>query len=103
MLMTNQHLNKIAAQKTKYTNLGMLSDGHAPPRYTLCTHVPKESRPNGNNSDSKDEGTVKGHVVMGHVILAWKCSMFLCQAERALSDAKQHASIPRTSTVYHYT
>jgi len=34
MLVTNQCLDKIAAQKTKYTDLGMLLDGHTPPRYT---------------------------------------------------------------------
>ncbi len=47
-------------------------------RYTLRTYVQKESRPNGDDSDSKDEGAVEGDVVMGHVILAWKHSMFLC-------------------------
>ncbi len=103
MLVTNQRLNKISAQKTKYTDLGMLLDGHAPPRYTLHTHMQKESRPNGNDSDSEDDSTVEGNVVMGHVILAWKRGMFLCQAEHALSDAKQCVSIPGTLTVYHYT
>ncbi len=103
MLVTNQRLDKISAQKTKYTDLGMLPDGHAPPRYTLRTHVQKESRPNGDDSDSEDDGAVEGDVVMGHVILAWKRGMFLCRAEHALSDAEQRASIPGTSTVYHYT
>ena len=78
MLKINQCLDKISAQHSRYIELGMLPAGHAPPRYTSRLHVPTQSGPDGNDSDSEDEGAVEGDVVMGHVILARKRGMFHC-------------------------
>ncbi|KAI9452719.1 hypothetical protein BJY52DRAFT_1205620 [Lactarius psammicola] len=50
MLKINQCLDKISAQHSRYIELG----------------------PDGNDSNSEDEGAVKGDVVMGYVILAQK-------------------------------
>lgn len=103
MLLINQRLDKLAAMRSDFAERGMLPAGHTPPRYTSRTHMPKQSRTHGEDSDSEEEGPVDGDVVMGHVILARKCGMLCCRAERSLSDAEQRASIPGTSTVYLYT
>ena len=73
MLLTNQHLDKLAVMRSDFAEQGMLPAGHTPPRNTMHPHVSKQSRPCGNDSEGEDEGPVEGEVVMGHVVLAWTC------------------------------
>jgi hypothetical protein len=75
MLLINQCLDKLAAMHSDFAERGMLPAGHTPPRNTMLPNTPTRPRPRGDDSDGKDEGPVKGDVVMGHVVLARMCGM----------------------------
>jgi hypothetical protein len=83
MLLTNQHLDKLAAMHTDFAKCGMIPAGHTPPRNISRVQMPTEARPNNGDSDDEDEGPFEGDIVMGHVILARKCGMIHFQVDQS--------------------
>ena len=101
MLLTNQHLDKLAAMRSDFAERKMLPAGHAPSRNTSHVHtqVPNRPRPIGEESNGEDEGPVEGDIVEGHVVLAWTRGTSHGHVELLLSHSKQLASIPAILTV----
>ncbi|KAF8267076.1 hypothetical protein EI94DRAFT_1771946 [Lactarius quietus] len=91
MLLINQFLDKLTAMQADFAERGMIPAGHTPPRNFLHPCMLTEAMPNSNDSDSEDEDPLEGNIVMGHVVLAWKCA---CQYPQDIDSLSLHIDRP---------
>jgi hypothetical protein len=80
MLMTNQHLDKLAAMQADFVAHGMLPAGHMPPPNVSFLPRPIDNPPardNDSDGDNDNEGPVDSDMnVLGHVVLARFCGKY---------------------------